>query len=66
IIGAEPGVTWRVAKSVSLYGYVPIALVRDRTQSVPDIRTTEITGKYTHGDAAFADYVVNIGLTVKF
>ena len=46
--------------------YVPIAIIRDRTQSVPDIRQTELTGVYTHGDAAFADYVVNVGVTVKF
>jgi len=66
IVSAEPGITWRAGKNFSLYGYVPIAMVRDRTQSVPDIRTTAITGKYTHGDAAFADYVINIGLTFKF
>ena len=66
IIAAEPGITYRIGKSVSLYGYAPIAIIRDRTQSVPDIRTTQLTGKYTQGDAAFADYVVNIGVTVKF
>jgi hypothetical protein len=65
IISAEPGVSYRI-KNISLYAYVPIAIIRDRTQSVPDIRTTQITGTYTHGDAAFADYVVNFGVTVKF
>jgi hypothetical protein len=65
ILSAEPGVTYRI-KNIAIYAFVPIAIIRDRTQSVPDIRTTEITGVYTHGDAAFADYVVNIGLTVKF
>jgi hypothetical protein len=65
IIAAEPGATYRL-KNFSLYAYVPIAIIRDRTQSVPDIRTTEITGTYTHGDAAFADYVINIGVTFKF
>jgi hypothetical protein len=65
IISAEPGVSYRI-KNISLYAYVPIAIIRDRTQSVPDIRTTQITGTYTHGDAAFADYVVNVGVTVKF
>ena len=65
IIAAEPGVTYRF-KNIALYAYVPIAIIRDRTQSVPDIRQTELTGIYTHGDAAFADYVVNVGLTVKF
>ncbi|MGZ3753320.1 MAG: hypothetical protein ACXVB0_11525 [Mucilaginibacter sp.] len=65
IISAEPGVTYRF-KNIAIYWFNPIAIIRDRTQSVPDIRTTALTGTYTHGDAAFADYVVNIGLTVKF
>jgi hypothetical protein len=65
ILSAEPGVTYSF-KNIALYAYVPIAILRDRTQSVPDIRATEITGVYTHGDAAFADYVVNVGITVKF
>jgi hypothetical protein len=65
IISAEPGVTYRF-KNIAIYGFVPIAIIRDRTQSVPDLRATELTGATVHGDAAFADYVVNIGLTVKF
>jgi len=65
ILSLEPGVTYAF-KNIALYAYVPIAVIRDRTQSVPDERTTEITGVYTHGDAAFADYVVNVGVTVKF
>lgn len=65
IISGEPGVTYNVHK-MSLYAFVPIAIVRDRTQSVPDKITTALTGVYTHGDAAFADYVINIGATFKF
>ena len=65
IYAAEPGVTYRF-KNISIYGLVPIAIVRDRTQSVPDKRETAATGVYQQGDAAFADYVVNIGITVKF
>jgi hypothetical protein len=65
IFQAEPGITYAI-KNVAIYAYVPVALIRDRTQSVPDIRATELTGVYTHGDAAFADYLVNIGVTVKF
>lgn len=65
ILSGEPGVDYRM-KNVSIYAYVPIAILRDRTQSVADIRTTELTGNYTHGDAAFADYVVNVGISVKF
>ena len=65
IISGEPGITLKLNK-VTLYSYVPVAIIRERTQSVPDIITTELTGKYTHGDAAFADYQVNIGATVKY
>ena len=65
ILSAEPGVTWRV-KKMAIYAFVPIAIIRDRTQSVPDIRQTELTHTYTQGDAAFADYVVNVGVTFKF
>ena len=65
VFSMEPGINWAF-KNVALYAFVPIAIIRDRTQSVPDIRQTELTGVYTHGDAAFADYVVNVGVTFKF
>ena len=65
IISGEPGVTY-VFNKISLYSYVPIAIVRDRTQSVPDKITTALTGVYTHGDAAFANCVVNIGANIRF
>ena len=65
IISAEPGITYQI-KKINLYAYVPVALVRNRTQSVPDQITTQLTGVYTHGDAAFADYAVNIGFSVRF
>lgn len=65
IISAEPGVTYSVGK-ISVYGFVPVAIVRNRTQSVPDMISTQLTGKTTHGDAAFADYAINIGLNYRF
>jgi hypothetical protein len=65
IISAEPGVTY-VFPRLSLYAYVPVALVRNRTQSMPDKITTKLTGTEAHGDAAFADYVVNIGMNIRF
>jgi hypothetical protein len=43
-----------------------LAIVRDRTQSVTDKIQTQITGVHTQGDAAFADYTVNIGFTTRF
>lgn len=65
IISAEPGVTYAFSK-VSMYAFVPIACVRNRTQSVPDKITTALTGVYTHGDAAFANCAVNIGANIRF
>jgi hypothetical protein len=65
IISVEPGVTYSVGK-LSIYGFLPVAVKRNRTQSVPDKISTELTGKTTHGDAAFADYAVNIGLNYRF
>jgi hypothetical protein len=65
ILNAEPGVTYNFSK-VSVYAFVPVALVRNRTQSVPDKISTQLTGKEAHGDAAFADYAVNIGANFRF
>ncbi|MDB4903645.1 MAG: hypothetical protein JWQ63_2926 [Mucilaginibacter sp.] len=65
ILSGEPGVNYRL-KKFSIYAFVPVAIMRDRTRSVADIRTTELTGVYAHGDAAFADYVVNVGISLKF
>ncbi|OKS87040.1 hypothetical protein [Mucilaginibacter polytrichastri] len=64
IISAEPGVTFRL-KNLSIYAYVPVAVVRDRTISFADHITTELTGVPAHGDAAFADYAVNLGITYR-
>ena len=65
IVSAEPGITYQF-KNISLYTFVPFAIKRNRTQSVPDKNRTKITGVYAQGDAAFADYAINVGLTVKF
>lgn len=64
IISAEPGVTYTF-KKVTAYATVPVALVRNRTQSVPDKITTQLTGVYRQGDAAFADCVINVGLAIR-
>lgn len=65
IISAEPGITYMI-KKITFYSFVPIAVIRDRTQSVPDKITTALTGVYTHGDAAFANYVINVGAAFRF
>jgi hypothetical protein len=65
IISAEPGLSYEF-KKMNVYAYVPFALVRERTQSVPDQIRSKLTGVRTVGDAAFADYSVNIGASFRF
>jgi hypothetical protein len=64
IISAEPGLTWQ-SKKTTIYLAVPIAIERNRTQSVPDKIRTKLTGVKAHGDAAFADYLINIGCSFR-
>jgi hypothetical protein len=64
VISAEPVVAYTIKKA-QLYISVPYAVQRNRTQSVPDKIRTQITGVYAQGDAAFADYSVNIGAAFK-
>ena len=53
-------------KMISIYEFVHCALVRNRTQSVPDKISTALSGKVTHGDAAFADSMLTIGTSIRF
>jgi hypothetical protein len=45
---------------------VPIVLYRNRPQSLTDLETERLTGTPRAGDAAFADYLINFGLTIGF
>jgi len=65
VIAAEPGITY-VAKKFNIYSFVPVALERNRTQSYSDKIQTTKTGTKTIGDAAFADYAINLGVSFKF
>lgn len=58
-VSVEPSVSWsKGLHTVSLA--VPIAVQRNRQRSVPDLE------RGSHGDAAFADYVVLLGYWRKF
>lgn len=63
VVSVEPGVDWMRGRH-DINVNVPIALVRNRTQSVPDMERSEETGTFVRGDAAFADYVFNITWSV--
>ena len=65
IIAAEPGFTYEL-KRTNFYAYVPVALVRNRTQSMPDKIRSQLTEVRTVGDAAFADYSINVGMAFRF
>jgi hypothetical protein len=61
VLSAEPVMAYKL-KQAQLYISVPNAVQRNRTQSVPDKIQTRLTGLYTKGDAAFADYSINFGV----
>ncbi len=65
VVSLEPGVSYAV-KRFSFVLNVPVALYRNRTQSVTDIETEQSTGVPRHGDAAFADYLISAGVTCRF
>lgn len=60
IISLEPSASYTVNTRHSFGVNFPIALYRNRTQSVVDKQRTQITGEYAHGDAAFADWLVSV------
>lgn len=65
VISIEPGISYSLGR-LSAFVSVPIALERNRTQSYLDKKRTEETGEYRHGDAAFADYLINASLSWRF
>ncbi|HYG37521.1 MAG TPA: hypothetical protein VD908_02830 [Cytophagales bacterium] len=65
IFSLEPGVSYKIRK-VNFYASVPVALQRNRVQSVQDKKETEKVGHKVVGDAAFADYTINFGAIFNF
>lgn len=63
VIAVEPGLNYMGKKS-NFFITVPVALERNRTQSVTDRENSTPAAK-RHGDAAFADYSVNFGFSIK-
>jgi hypothetical protein len=61
----EPGISYQIG-AAQLFATVPVAVIRNRTQSVTDKQYSEKVGVYTKGDAAFADYSVNFGISFRF
>ena len=68
----RPGYVWSVEPAINyalhktnLFISVPVAFIRNRTQSVTDKENSIIRKKFVRGDAAFANYVINVGFSVK-
>jgi len=59
ITSVDPGLIFTRGKD-RWYVNVPVAVRRNRTRSVPDIRENR------HGDAAFADYTIMVGYSRRF
>lgn len=64
ILSFEPGIIYTI-KNTSLSAFVPVAVVRDRIQSVSDIQRSADTKTHVQGDAAFADYTINLGISFR-
>jgi hypothetical protein len=64
VLSVEPGASYQF-KKFAAFATVPVAVQRNRTQSNADKLRTAATGRYAHGDAAFADYSINVGLSFK-
>lgn len=65
VVSAEPGVSY-MAKKGTFFATLPVALVRNRTKSNGDKLRSAAEKIDAHGDAAFADYLINIGFSFRF
>lgn len=63
VVSLEPGISYMV-KNVTATLNVPIALLRNRTRSLTDIADST-PDNFRHGDAAFADYLINFGIAFR-
>lgn len=65
VISVEPGLIYKFSK-LNFFATMPVAIGRNRLQSVTDKENSVIQNKFVNGDAAFADYSLNLGFTYKF
>ncbi len=64
VLSIDPGISYGF-KDILLNLNVPVALRRERPQSVTDRETEIATGNPRNGDAAFADYLINFGISYR-
>jgi hypothetical protein len=65
VVSLEPGLRYSYNK-LNFFGSLPIALSRNRTQSVTDKENSVLRNTFVQGDAAFADYSLSIGVAYRF
>ncbi|WPP51450.1 transporter [Catalinimonas niigatensis] len=65
VVSIEPGVNYMTGKN-NFNLNVPIALHRNRLQSVTDKEMEQRLGIPRHGDAAFADYLISFSYARRF
>ncbi|NYJ28767.1 hypothetical protein [Allomuricauda sp. ARW1Y1] len=65
VLSVDPGIAF-MKGNFALNLNVPFAVRRERPQSVTDLETQQITGEPRMGDAAFADYLINVGVSYRF
>ena len=63
VMSAEPTITY-ITKKATFYFSVPVAFERNRIQSNFDKLRSKATGTHQQGDAAFADYLINVGFSI--
>lgn len=64
VLSIDPGIDF-MKNNFTLSLNVPIAVRRERPQSITDLETQKITGEFRQGDAAFADYLINFGIAYR-
>ena len=65
VLSVDPGLSY-MKNNITLNLNVPVAVRRARPQSVTDKEIEVQTGTPRNGDAAFADYLINFGLSYRF
>ncbi|WP_224487978.1 hypothetical protein [Robertkochia flava] len=64
VLSLDPGIYY-MKNNFTFNLNVPVAVRRERPQSVTDRETEMITGNPRNGDAAFADYLINVGFAFR-
>ena len=65
VLSVDPGISY-MYQNISINLNLPFAVRRERPQSLTDRETEQLTGEPRNGDAAFADYVINLGVSYRF